>query len=49
MRSAPEAGGVDYPDFECPHSGHGLQNDNAVYRQRMQTARAYLEEYRPVD
>ena len=22
----------DYQYFECPHSGHGLQNDNAVYK-----------------
>lgn len=49
LRAALEANGVDYRYFECPHSGHGLQNDNAVYRRWMETVEAYLDRYMPVD
>ena len=42
-----EENGVDYQYFECPHSGHGLQNDNSVYRRWMETVEAYLDKYMP--
>ena len=39
---------VDYQYFVAEHSGHGLQNDNKIYHQYMQTVEAYLEKYMPV-
>ena len=48
LKAALEENGVDLQYFECPHSGHGLQNDNAVYRQWMETVEAYLDKYMPV-
>ncbi len=47
LKAALEGNGVDYQYFECPHSGHGLQNDNAVYRRWMETVEAYLDKYMP--
>lgn len=41
--------GVDYQYFECTHSGHGLQNDNKIYKKYMETVSQYLEKYLPVD
>lgn len=49
LKAALEENGVDHQYFECTHSGHGLQNDNAVYRQWMETVEAYLDKYVPVD
>lgn len=46
--NALEENGVDYQYFELPHSGHGLQNDNKVYEQYMNTVETYLEKYMPV-
>ena len=40
--------GVDYQYFEMPHSGHGLQNDNKIYKQYMDTVQEYLYKYMPV-
>ena len=48
LKAALEENGVDYQYFECPHSGHGLQNDNAVYKKWLETVEAYLDEYMPV-
>ena len=39
---------VDYQYFVAEHSGDGLQNDNKIYHQYMQTVEAYLEKYMPV-
>lgn len=39
---------VDYKYFECPHSGHGLQNDNKIYKQFMNAVEEYLDKYMPV-
>ena len=39
---------VDYQYFECSHSGHGLQNDNKVYQEWMETVEQYLNKYMPV-
>ena len=40
--------GVDYKYFEMPHSGHGLQNDNKIYKQYMDAVEEYLDKYMPV-
>lgn len=48
LKTALEENNVDYQFFECAHSGHGLQNDNAVYRQWLETVEAYLGKYMPV-
>ena len=44
-----EENGVDFRYFELPHSGHGLQNDHALYRQWMETVEEYLDKYMPVE
>ena len=49
LKAALEENGVDYQYFECTHSGHGLQNDDAVYRQWMETVEVYLDKYMPVE
>lgn len=36
---------VDYKYFECSHSGHGLQNDNKVYKEWMEAVEEYLDKY----
>lgn len=36
---------VDYQYFECSYSGHGLQNDNTVYKEYMETVEKYLNKY----
>lgn len=40
--------GVDYQYFEMLHSGHGLQNDDKMYGQYMNTVEEYLGKYMPV-
>lgn len=40
--------GVDYKLFEAAHSGHGVQNDNAVMKEYMETVEEYLDKYMPV-
>lgn len=39
---------VDYKLFEAPHSGHGVQNDNAVMKKYMEAVDEYLDKYMPV-
>lgn len=39
---------VDYKYFEASHSGHGLQNDNKVYKEWMEAVEEYLDKYMPV-
>lgn len=39
---------VDYKYFECPHSGHGLQNDDKIYKEYMETVERYLDQYMPL-
>ncbi len=39
---------IDYQYFECSHSGHGLQNDNKVYKQWLEAVEDYLNIYLPV-
>lgn len=48
LKAALEENGVDFKYFELPHSGHGLQNDSALYRQWMKTVEEYLDKYMPV-
>lgn len=43
-----EDNGVDYKLFEATHSGHGVQNDNAVMKEYMETVEEYLNRYMPV-
>lgn len=40
--------GVDYKLFEAAHSGHGVQNDNAVMKEYMEAVDEYLDRYMPV-
>ncbi|MBP3917106.1 alpha/beta hydrolase [Clostridium sp.] len=40
---------VDYKYFEAPHSGHGLQNDDKIYQEFMDTVVEYLDKYMPVE
>lgn len=44
-----EDNGVDYKLFEATHSGHGVQNDNAVMKEYMETVEEYLNRYMPVN
>lgn len=46
--AALDESGVDYRYFEMEHSGHGLQNDDAVYQEWMETVEEYLDKYMPV-
>ena len=48
LKAALEENGVEHQYFELSHSGHGLQNDNAVYKQWMETVEVYLDKYMPV-
>lgn len=47
LKSALEENGVDFKYFEMPHSGHGLQNDNAIQRQWVEVIEEYLDKYMP--
>lgn len=48
LKAALEENGVDFQYFEMPHSGHGLQNDHALYKQWMEAVEEYLDKYIPV-
>ncbi len=48
LKAALEENNVDFQYFEFPHSGHGLQNDNAISRQWMEAIEEYLSRYMPV-
>ena len=48
LKAALEENGVDFRYYEQPHTGHGLQNDNAISRQWMETVVEYLDQYMPV-
>lgn len=49
LRAALEENNVDFQFFEFPHSGHGLQNDNAISRQWTEAIEEYLSRYMPVE
>jgi len=40
---------VDYKYFEAAHSGHGLQNDNKIYKEWIEAVEEYLNKYMPVE
>ncbi len=48
LKAALEENGVDFQYFELPHSGHGLQNDHALFKQWMEAVEKYLNKYMPV-
>lgn len=47
--NALEKNNVDYKYFEAMHSGHGLQNDDKVYEEFMDTVVSYLDKYMPAE
>ena len=49
LKAALEENGIDYKYFELPHSGHGLQNDNAIQKLHMEAVEEYLDKYMPVE
>lgn len=40
--------GVDHQYFVLPHSGHGIQNDDAIVQDYMEAVEEYLAKYLPV-
>ena len=48
LKAALDENNVDFRYFELPHSGHGLQNDDAIQRQWMEAVEEYLDKYMPV-
>ena len=48
LKTALEENGVDHVYLELPHSGHGLQNDNAIQKQWMEAVEEYLDKYMPI-
>ncbi len=48
LKAALEENHVDFKYIEFPHSGHGLQNDDALSRQWMAAIEEYLDKYMPV-
>ncbi len=49
LNNALNENGVEHEYFVLEHSGHGLQNDNKVYVQYMETVEEYLNRYLPVE
>ena len=49
LKSALEEYSVDHKYFELSHSGHGLQNDNKIYKQWLNAVEEYLDVYLPVE
>ena len=49
LKAAYEKNGVDFKYFELPHSGHGLQNDDAISKKWMESIVEYLDRYMPVE
>nr|WP_288634296.1 alpha/beta hydrolase [uncultured Intestinibacter sp.] len=47
--NALEENNVDYKYFEAEYSGHGLQNDDKIYKECMDTVVEYLDKYMPVE
>lgn len=48
LKAALEENGIDHVYLELPHSGHGLQNDNAIQKQWIVAIDEYLDKYMPV-
>ena len=49
LKTALEENNVDFRYFELPHSGHGMQNDNAISKLWYEAIVEYLDKYMPVD
>ena len=49
LKKALDSNGIDYQYFELPHSGNGLQNDDKISIQWMDTVVEYLDKYMPVE
>lgn len=48
LEAALKENNVDYKYYVLPHSGHGLQNDDKIARQWMESIEEYLDKYMPV-
>lgn len=48
LETALKENNVDYKYYVLPHSGHGLQNDDKISKQWMESIEEYLERYMPV-
>ena len=48
LEKALKDNGVDYKLFVAEHSGHGVQNDDNVMKEYMETVEEYLDKYMPV-
>ena len=48
LKAALEENHADFQYFEMPHSGHGMQNDDAIQRQWTEAIAEYLDKYLPV-
>lgn len=48
LKTALKENGVDFKYFELPHSGHALQNDNALSEQWIKAVEEYLNKYMPI-
>lgn len=48
LDAALDSAGVDHEYFVLPHSGHGLQNDDDIFRQYMEAVERYLDTCLPV-
>lgn len=49
LKAALEENNIDFRYFELTHSGHGLQNDNALYKQWLESVEEYLDKYLPIE
>lgn len=49
LEKALKDNGIDYKLFVAEHSGHGVQNDNKVMKEYMETVDEYLDKYMPVE
>lgn len=49
LKAALEENHVDHKYFTFPHSGHALQNDDALSRQWMEAIEEYLDRYMPAE
>ena len=49
LEEALKSNNIDYKLFVAPHSGHGVQNDDKVMKEYMETVEEYLDKYMPVE
>ena len=49
LETALKENNVDYKYYVLPHSGHGLQNDDKISREWMESIEEYLNKYMPVE